>query len=152
MNGITSAIASILVSLAFSSSLFTAVGAEATKASVESSGLAGRKTASGNPFNPNAMTAASKHYPLGSKLLVRNKKTGKSAVVKVNDRGPFVAGRGLDLSKKAARHCGVHGVAPVEIKPLHVVSKKHGSSSHGHHIASAKTHKIQVAYKRHHRA
>ncbi len=95
-----------------------AVSAEATKASVVSSKLAGRKTASGKRFHPGGMTAASKTLPLGCKAIVKNKKTGKSACVTITDRGPFVKGRGLDLSKGAANKIGAKGVTNVDVKKV----------------------------------
>lgn len=58
-------------------------------------------TASGEWFNPNAMTAAHKTLPMGTRLKVTNKATGKSVVVRINDRGPYVGGRCLDLSRAA---------------------------------------------------
>lgn len=58
-------------------------------------------TASGEPFDPSAMTAAHKTLPLGTRLKVTNTATGKSVVVRINDRGPYVGGRCLDLSKGA---------------------------------------------------
>lgn len=58
-------------------------------------------TASGERFNPNAMTAAHKTLPLGTRLKVTNTATGKSVVVRINDRGPYVGGRCLDLSRGA---------------------------------------------------
>lgn len=62
----------------------------------------GKKTASGEVFDQNKLTAAHVSLPLGTKLLVKNECTGNSCVVKVNDRGPYVSGRVLDLSKAAA--------------------------------------------------
>jgi rare lipoprotein A len=61
----------------------------------------GRKTASGAKFNMNALTAAHKKLPFGTKLKVTNEANGKFVLVTVNDRGPYVKGRELDLSKKA---------------------------------------------------
>ena len=61
----------------------------------------GRKTANGEIFNTYELTAAHKSLPFGTKVKVVNKTTGKSVVVRINDRGPFVKGRTLDLSKKA---------------------------------------------------
>ena len=71
--------------------------------------LAGRKTASGERFNPAAMTAAHRTLPFGTKLLLTYPKTGNSVVVRVNDRGPFVRGRTLDVSLGAARVLGFAG-------------------------------------------
>lgn len=64
------------------------------------------KTASGERMNPAAMTAAHRTLPLGSKIRVTNQSNGKSLVVRINDRGPFIKGRVLDLSKGAARKLG----------------------------------------------
>jgi rare lipoprotein A len=69
--------------------------------------LPGQKTASGERMNPNAMTAAHKTLPLGSVVRVVNQKTGKSIQVTINDRGPFVKGRIIDLSKAAGRQLGI---------------------------------------------
>ena len=60
-----------------------------------------RYTASGQKFNNYGLTAAHKTLPFGTKVKVVNKTTGKSVVVRINDRGPFVKGRTIDLSKKA---------------------------------------------------
>lgn len=78
-------------------------------------GFHGRKTASGARFNQNAMTAAHKTLPLGTVVKVTNQKTGKSIRVTINDRGPFVKGRIIDLSKAAAESLGTRrsGVARV---------------------------------------
>ena len=64
------------------------------------------RTASGEMMNPAAMTAAHKTLPLGSKVKVTHAKTGKSIIVRINDRGPFIKGRVIDLSKGAARKLG----------------------------------------------
>jgi rare lipoprotein A len=71
----------------------------------------GSKTASGERFNQNAMTCAHRSLPFGTKLRVSS--GGRSVVVTVNDRGPFVRGRVLDLSKGAARALGMGGLARV---------------------------------------
>lgn len=64
------------------------------------------RTASGERMNPSAMTAAHRSLPFGTKLRVTNQRNGKSVVVRINDRGPFVRGRVLDLSKGAAQRLG----------------------------------------------
>jgi rare lipoprotein A len=69
--------------------------------------LAGNRTASGERFNPNAMTAAHRTLPLGTRLRVTNKANGKSVVVRINDRGPFVGRRVIDVSLGAAREIGL---------------------------------------------
>lgn len=81
----------------------------------------GRKTASGETYNNNAYTCAHKTLPFDTKLIVTNPKTGKSVVVRVNDRGPFTRGRDIDLSYSAAKELGIlaHGVAPVEVVVIH---------------------------------
>ena len=64
-------------------------------------GFHGRKTASGQKFNQNALTAAHRSIKFGNKVKVTNKSNGRSVIVTINDRGPFKPGRIIDLSKKA---------------------------------------------------
>ncbi len=73
------------------------------------------RTASGEMMNASLMTAAHKSLPFGTKLKVTNKKNGRSVVVRINDRGPFIKGRIIDLSKAAAGKIGMirSGHAPV---------------------------------------
>jgi len=71
----------------------------------------GSKTASGQRFNENAMTCAHRSLPFGTKLRVSH--GGRSVIVTVNDRGPFVRGRVIDLSKGAARALGISGLGQV---------------------------------------
>jgi rare lipoprotein A len=73
----------------------------------------GRRTASGQPFDPHAMTAAHRTLPFGTRLTVANPRTGKSVIVFVNDRGPFVTGVSLDLSLGAAQAIGLRGTGTV---------------------------------------
>lgn len=73
-------------------------------------------TANGEKFNPNALTAAHKTLPFGTKLRVTYK--GKSVIVRINDRGPFIKGRHLDLSRAAARKIGCPGVCTVTVKVI----------------------------------
>ena len=70
-------------------------------------------TASGEKFNPNALTAAHKTLPFGTKVRITYK--GRSVVVRINDRGPFIKGRHIDLSRAAARKIGCHGVCKVQM-------------------------------------
>lgn len=79
-----------------------------------------KKMANGKSFNPHQDVAASKTLPLGTVAKVTNLDTGKSDVVTVEDRGPYVKGRIVDVSPKAAAKIGLdkQGVAPVEVKPL----------------------------------
>lgn len=78
----------------------------------------GRRTANGERYNMYAMTAAHKTLPLGTPVTVTNRETGRRIQVRVNDRGPFVAGRIIDLSLAAARALGTveAGVAPVTVE------------------------------------
>lgn len=78
----------------------------------------GRKTASGETFDKDALTAASPSLPLGSRVKVTNTETGKSVEVRVNDRGPVAKGRAIDLSEEAAERLGMKedGTAPVRIE------------------------------------
>jgi rare lipoprotein A len=78
----------------------------------------GRRTASGERFNMNAMTAAHRSLPFGTRLRVTDTRTGRNVVVRVNDRGPFIRGRVVDLSVAAARSLGMmgSGVAPVRLE------------------------------------
>jgi rare lipoprotein A len=80
--------------------------------------FAGRPTASGAPYRPGKLTAAHNTLPFGTKIRVTNTRTGRSVKVVVNDRGPHVKGRIVDLSKKAAHKIGLTqaGVAPVHLK------------------------------------
>lgn len=77
--------------------------------------LAGNRTASGERFNPNGLTAAHRSLPFGTCLRVSNPKTGKSVSVRVNDRGPFTKGVSLDLSHGAARAIGMRVTQPVVV-------------------------------------
>ena len=73
------------------------------------------KTASGERMNPSAMTAAHRSLPFGTKVKVTNKDNGKSVVVRINDRGPFIKGRVIDVSKGAARQLGFVGAGHTSI-------------------------------------
>lgn len=72
-------------------------------------GFHGRKTASGERFDMGELTAAHKTLPFGTRVLVHNPRNGKEVVVRINDRGPYVAGRVIDLSKAAAAALGFKG-------------------------------------------
>jgi rare lipoprotein A len=78
----------------------------------------GRHTASGQPFRPDGLTAAHRSLRFGTRLKVTNPRTGASAVVVINDRGPFTRGRDIDLSEGAARAIGLSSVGRVCTEPL----------------------------------
>jgi rare lipoprotein A len=80
----------------------------------------GRLTSSGERFDLNKLTAASRTLPLGSRIMLTAPSTGRSVVVKINDRGPWLKGRDLDLSEAAAQKLGIHekGIAKVLVALL----------------------------------
>lgn len=75
----------------------------------------GEKTASGEKARPSGLTAAHRTLPFGTRVRVTNKRNGRSVTVRINDRGPFVHGRIIDVTPAAARALGFSGLAPVEI-------------------------------------
>lgn len=84
--------------------------------------LHGRRTASGERLDRQAMTAAHRSYPFGTRVRVTNLANGKSAVVRINDRGPHVASRVIDLTEAAAKAIGLwrKGVVSVRLEPLNL--------------------------------
>ena len=88
------------------------------KASFYSKKFFGRKTASGERLHPDSLTCAHRSYPFGTKLVVYNPANGRSVIVKVTDRGPFVRGRIIDLSWRAAKELDIisKGVAMVIVQ------------------------------------
>lgn len=86
----------------------------------------GRVTASGEIYDMNSMTAAHKTLPLGAKVLVRDLTTGKTVKVRINNRGPYVKGRIIDLSRGAAEKLGIldKGITDVEIVILEFPKKE----------------------------
>ena len=92
------------------------------RASYYARGLEGRRMANGRPFRAESQAAASKTLPLGTTARVTNRANGRSTTVRVEDRGPHVPGRDLDVSPRAAEQLGMRrdGVAPVEIAPIEV--------------------------------
>jgi rare lipoprotein A len=124
---VTLALTSLFVSAStifFSPAAFAESGAgsgkviQSGRASWYGPGFHGRRTASGETFNTNDLTAAHRTLPFGTKVRVVNKKTGKSVVVRINDRGPYAHGRVIDLSKASAQAIGISGVASVDVAQL----------------------------------
>jgi len=96
---------------------------QADKASTYSGHFQGRKMANGGSFDQHGQAAASKTLPLGTVAKVTNVETGRTAVVKVEDRGPYVDGRIVDVTKSTAEQLGIgsrQGVAPVVVAPIAV--------------------------------
>jgi rare lipoprotein A (peptidoglycan hydrolase) len=79
-------------------------------------GYHGRRTASGERFNTHALTAAHRTRRFGSHVTVTNRANGRSVTVRINDRGPFLRGRCIDLSHAAARAIGMGGLARVTVE------------------------------------
>ncbi|MEP1420438.1 MAG: septal ring lytic transglycosylase RlpA family protein [Erythrobacter sp.] len=82
----------------------------------------GRLTANGERFDMNAMTAAHKTLPFGTHVLVTNPRNGRSVTVRINDRGPFIRGRTIDLSRSAAQKLGIISSGHARVK-LDIVSR-----------------------------
>ncbi len=80
----------------------------------------GRRTASGERLDQNALTAAHRSYPFGTRVRVQNLENGKTVDVRINDRGPFVTGRIIDLTRRAAKTIGMlqQGVVRVRLSVL----------------------------------
>ena len=102
----------VVVSLNLPAMIANAQNGVASVYSTES----GSRTASGERLNPGALTAAHRSLPFGSKVLVTNRSNGRSVVVTVNDRGPFVRGRIIDVTPAGARALGFSGLAPVTVE------------------------------------
>lgn len=83
-------------------------------------GFAGKKTASGERFNPGGLTAAHRSLPFGTRLKLTNLANGRVVIVRVNDRGPFVGGRVLDVSHGAARVLGMTGAGTARLQIEHL--------------------------------
>ena len=96
----------LVLALVAASTSFMAPGSASAQCGRASWYALTSKTASGERMNPSAMTAAHRSLPFGTKLKVTNTNNGKAVVVRINDRGPFIRGRVLDLSKAAARQLG----------------------------------------------
>ncbi len=86
------------------------------RAMIYSDKYIGKRTASGERYDPSAMTAASPSLPMGSIVEVTHEITGKSLTVRINDKAANANGLIVDLSRSAARHLGIHDTAPVSVK------------------------------------
>jgi rare lipoprotein A len=93
-------------------------GVQSGKASWYGPGFHGRRTASGERFNTHAHTAAHRSLPFGTMVRVTSQRNGRSVVVRINDRGPFVRGRIIDLSKASALALGINALSSVTISRL----------------------------------
>ena len=113
----------ILASCAGSKNAFVQTG----QGSYYADKFAGRPTASGVPYRPGQMTAAHNTLPFGTLIQVTNQRNGRSVKVTVNDRGPHVKGRIVDVSKKAARQLDIveAGVVPVQVRVLRAAPVGH---------------------------
>ncbi len=91
---------------------------QVTRASWYGNSFKGLRTASGSIFNPQSLTAAHRTLGLGSQVKVTELRSGRSVVVRITDRGPYLPGRGIDLSYAAARQLGIvrQGVAQVRVE------------------------------------
>ena len=115
-------LAAALLACAFSTAAFAAEAAGKTAQSGAASwygpGFHGKKTASGERFNQHAMTAAHRTLPFGTKVRVVHERTGRSVVVRINDRAPREMPFVIDLSRGSARALGItatDGIAPVAV-------------------------------------
>jgi rare lipoprotein A len=104
-------IIAVLVSLLSTLAISNPVKAQIGLASVYS----GARTANGERARPEGMTAAHRTLPFGTMVQVTNRRNGRSVVVRINDRGPFVRGRVIDVTPAAARALGFSGLAPVTL-------------------------------------
>jgi len=95
--------------------LFAFVPAKAQSGIASVYGTESGKTASGEPARPSGLTAAHRTLPLGSHVRVTNNNNGRSVVVRINDRGPYIGGRIIDLTPAAAHALGFSGLAPVTV-------------------------------------
>jgi rare lipoprotein A len=121
---------------------------EIGKASFYSRRFDGKRTATGQRFNPNTNTAASKSLPIGTTAKVINLRTNKAATVTVNDRGPYVAGRMLDVTPKVAGKLDMKhtGVASVVVAPI-TVPQPNGTVKLGAGAASTPPKRIRAAVR-----
>ena len=116
----------VLPALILSASLTSGVAEARSHQGLGTGGLAswygpgfwGHRTASGERLNAGAFTAAHRFLPFGTRVLVTSRRTGRSVVVRINDRGPYARGRIIDLSSASARALGMSGTEPVTLARL----------------------------------
>ena len=104
-----------LILVGFIAFLFYPVAARAESGVASVYAYNGSKTASGQRANPRGLTAAHKSLPFGTMVQVTNRRNGKSVTVRINDRGPFIRGRVIDLTPAGAQALGFSGLAPVTL-------------------------------------
>ncbi|MDQ7733335.1 septal ring lytic transglycosylase RlpA family protein [Halomonas sp. SpR1] len=116
----TICLAAVIASSAANSAFAHETETQEGVASFYSDRFQGAPTASGEPFDQQALTAAHPSLPFGTKVLVTRPDTGQAVEVLINDRGPFIQGRIIDLSKRAAAKLGMirRGTAPVMVTLL----------------------------------
>ena len=115
-----------IVAMLFSSAANSQTGIASTY------GTSGEKTASGESLSSSALTAAHRSLPFGTRALVINKTNGRSVVVRINDRGPYVRGRVIDVTIAAARALGFSDLAHVQVTSL---TKSFADATTTHHAA-----------------
>jgi rare lipoprotein A len=117
----------------------------------------GYQTANGEHYNHLGISAAHKHLPFGTRVIVRHQRSGKSIMVRINDRGPFIPGRIIDLSTGAKNAFGMGGLAPVCLEIVSYGQNKRYHAEHHHrHAAKLKQHQhhkhhVHVKHKHHHK-
>jgi len=107
-----------LIRLAYASAVVAFILSTPITASAQTgiaSVYSGGRTANGERANPHRMTAAHRSLPFGTLVQVTNRRTGRSVIVRINDRGPFIRGRVIDLMPAAARAIGCDGLAHVTL-------------------------------------
>jgi rare lipoprotein A len=113
-------VARILRTSAIVSAVALSLGSLSGAATAQEGGASwygsGRKTANGERFNPHGLTAAHRSLPFGTRVEVTDKRTGRSVVVRINDRGPFIRSRVIDLSRGFARALGMGGTTYVSLR------------------------------------